>query len=78
MYHTLSKIVYSLSYGLTTGLSTYNFLLYWNIEDEIYWDRFFNKNILSLTIAAFTIGYYVGYNIDGEFKCVIPYQYLKK
>jgi len=76
MYHYLSKIVYSYGYGLTSGFSTYSLLCYCNIGNEPYWERIFNGKIISTSVAAFTLGCYLGFRSNPKLKCLIPYQYV--
>ena len=78
MYHYLSKIIFSYGCGLTSGISLYSLLIYSDLEKQFYWDRIFNGKILSASLSAFSVGCYIGFNSDPQFKCMIPYQYFKE
>ena len=78
MYHYLSKIIFSYGCGLTSGISTYSLLCYSNLENQLYWERIFNGKIISAALSAFSIGCFIGFRSNKEFKCLIPYQYFKE
>jgi len=76
MYHYLSKIAYGYGCGLTSGFSLFTLLIYSDLENQLYWNRIFNRKILSASITAFSIGCYMGFNSNPHVNCLIPYKYF--